>query len=82
MGNWIIKITGNTEKTNIILRDASEMAERFVNKLAAAGHSIEKATFTDGDIIQGIFHQDNVEANIEENNNEFFTLTDELEYPD
>jgi hypothetical protein len=49
MGNWAINIQGvGCHHNSDLSEDANRMARRFVKKLKAAGHHIERADFTHG----------------------------------
>lgn len=49
MGDWHISIEGTGVHNNKDLpQDADRMAKKFVEDLAAAGHTIVNATFTSG----------------------------------
>lgn len=51
MGDWHISIEGTGVHDNTALdlpQDADRMARKFVEDLAAAGHTIVNATFTSG----------------------------------
>lgn len=49
MGNWNITIQGSGAHHNTDFpQDADRLAANFVNRLLAAGQTIESATFTSG----------------------------------
>lgn len=49
MGNWNISVQGVGAHHNTDYpRDANVIAKKFVDELLAAGHYVEKATFTHG----------------------------------
>lgn len=80
MGDFVITIIGRGSHHNENNpTDANRMAERFVNKLLATGHTIEIANFTAGGKTDLLFQNIDNQEVIDDGKD--FVLEDKLEYP-